>query len=67
METKEKIVAAAIASFNAEGCLQSSMRTIASACDMSLSNLQHHFKTKEVLIETIIEDMCLVFEGETIE
>jgi len=39
------------------------MRTIAKACDMSLSNLQHHFKTKEILIQEIVERMCLVFDG----
>jgi AcrR family transcriptional regulator len=63
MDRKEKIVAAAIAHFNTNGCIPCSMRTIASACRMSLSNLQHHFKTKDVLLETIIEKMCLVFEG----
>ena len=30
---------------------------------MSLSNLQHHFKTKEILLQEIIEQMCLVFDG----
>lgn len=40
-----------------------SMRTIAKACDMSLSNLQHHFRTKEILVQDIVEKMCLVFDG----
>jgi AcrR family transcriptional regulator len=63
MTTKQKIVSAAIVTFNKKGCIASSMRTISIDCGMSLSNLQHHFRTKELLLETIIEEMCLVFEG----
>jgi AcrR family transcriptional regulator len=63
IETKQKILKRAVALFNRKGCIAVSMRTIAKACDMSLSNLQHHFKTKEILLQEIIEQMCLVFDG----
>lgn len=63
VNTKQKIVSVATGVFNQDGCIQCSMRTIASACGMSLSNLQHHFNTKEVLVKAIVDDMCLVFEG----
>jgi len=62
MNTKQKIIHSATKLFNTEGCIASSMRAIAMACDMSLSNLQHHFMTKETLLKAILEDMTLVFD-----
>lgn len=54
MNTKEKIIDCAIELFNKQGLSFTSMRDIASACDMSLGNLTYHFHKKEDLIAAIM-------------
>lgn len=63
MSTKEKIIACAISYFNREGLMSASMRGIAKACGITLSNLQYYFATKDKLVETIFDEMGLVYEG----
>jgi AcrR family transcriptional regulator len=63
MSLKQKIIETSITYFNENGFMNTSMRNIAIASDMSLSNLQYHFKTKQVLIEGIVDEMYKLFEG----
>ena len=53
MKTKEKLLAKALALFNAEGIEQVSLRQIARALDISDGNLRYHYKTKSDLIEAL--------------
>jgi AcrR family transcriptional regulator len=63
MSQKERIIETSINYFNENGFMTVSMRSIAAACNMSLSNLQYHFKTKEALINAIVDEMYKLFEG----
>lgn len=52
---KEKILVAARACFAKQGFASTSMKNIQVAANCSRGNLYHHFKTKEELIQNIIE------------
>lgn len=71
MNTKEKIIDCAIELFNKQGLSFTSMRDIASACNMSLGNLTYHFHKKEDLIAAIMNqnlfDHLLNKQVETID
>lgn len=58
--TKEKIIKAAIALFNEKGYVNVKMRDIANALEISPGNLTYHFPKKEILLETIHEEIIAV-------
>jgi AcrR family transcriptional regulator len=66
MNTKEKILAQALQSFNSEGSDQVSLRRIASAIGISHGNLCYHFSNTDVIIEALyfqlVEELNLRFE-----
>jgi AcrR family transcriptional regulator len=54
-EIKNKIIEAAVKEFYLNGYEKASMRTIAKAAGISVSNTYNYFKSKELLFESIIE------------
>ena len=54
-EIKNKIIEAAVKEFSEHGYEKSSMRTIAKAAGISVSNTYNYYKSKEELFVTIIE------------
>lgn len=53
-ERRRQILDAALQVFAARGYRAGSMREVAKVADMSLSNLMHHFKTKEDLLLALL-------------
>ena len=53
MDTKNKILASALALFNVRGVKQVSLRTISDEMGISLGNLTYHFKKREDIIEAL--------------
>ena len=53
VKTRDRIVATALARFNAEGYGAVSTAALASACDMAEGNLWYHFKTRAALLDAI--------------
>ena len=54
-ERRQQILDAALQVFAAHGYRAGSMREVARVADMSLSNLMHHFKTKDDLLLALLE------------
>jgi AcrR family transcriptional regulator len=54
-EIKNKIIEAAVKEFYLNGYEKASMRTIAKAAGISVSNTYNYYKSKELLFESIIE------------
>ena len=54
---KQKVKEAALALFNANGVLNVRLQHISDASIVSLGNLNYHFRTKELLIESLWQDM----------
>lgn len=52
-KTKEKILSQSLALFNKKGLAKVTLRTIASAMNISQGNLNYHFKKREDIIETL--------------
>ena len=55
INTKEKIITAAISLFNLRGLPNVKLQHIADACNMSVGNLAYHFQYKEDLMTTIAD------------
>jgi TetR/AcrR family transcriptional regulator, cholesterol catabolism regulator len=55
-DTERKLLKASINLFSAKGYTATSIRDIAKAMDMSISNIYHYFGSKERLYLTIMED-----------
>ena len=51
-----KVLEAALELFSTQGYGATSMRQIAEACDQSVGNLYHHFGSKEVIFQRLIDD-----------
>ena len=60
--TKQKIILAAIDLFNKEGLTNVKNSDIAKAAEMSLSNVNYHFKTKQDLVYAVTDYMKEVLE-----
>jgi len=56
LKGREKILLAARACFAKQGFAGTSMRDIQIACGFSRGNLYHHFKTKEEIVQLIIQE-----------
>ena len=54
-ETRDSIVSAAAAVLVEHGYAQLTLKRVAEAADVSVGNLNYHFRTKESLIEVLIE------------
>ncbi|MFH6604284.1 TetR/AcrR family transcriptional regulator [Maribacter algicola] len=70
-ETKQKILLQSLKLFNARGVSKVSLRTISDALNISVGNLQYHFKKREDIIEELyfqlvkkIDDILVVNEGD---
>ncbi len=61
-KTKQKIILAAIKEFNEHGVSNVRNQDIAKASDISLSNFNYHFKTKQDLVNAVCEYMTIVLE-----
>lgn len=59
MNTKGKILEAAISLFNEQGVRRVSTNHIAKSLNMSPGNLYYHYKNKEEIIRAILEEMIL--------
>lgn len=57
MKTKERIIAQAIATYNAEGVSNVTSRDLAKLLGISHGNLEYHFPNKEALLMAIYEQM----------
>lgn len=69
-DTKRKILATALALFNQQGVTEVPLRLIADKLDISVGNLQYHFKKREEIISALyreiverIDQLVLPFEG----
>lgn len=69
-DTKRKILATALALFNQQGVTEVPLRLIADKMDISVGNLQYHFKKREEIISALyreiverIDQLVLPFEG----
>jgi AcrR family transcriptional regulator len=62
MKTKDRIVATALARFNAEGYGAVSTAALAAACGISEGNLWYHFKTRAALLDTISQRFAEAIE-----
>lgn len=60
--TKKKILDSARDVLSREGSADFSMRKVAAAADMSLGNLQYHFKTKEALFQGLMDQYLSEYE-----
>ena len=65
--TRIKIIEFATEYFNQEGFGAISLYELAKKMDMSRGNLTYHFKTKDVLLEAIVEEMWYKMETEKSE
>jgi AcrR family transcriptional regulator len=63
MNTKERIIEAAIRLFNEQGTSAVSTNHLASALSMSPGNLYYHFRNKEEIIRAILERMIARWEA----
>ncbi|WP_217896852.1 TetR/AcrR family transcriptional regulator [Polaribacter haliotis] len=63
MKTKQKIINQAIKSFNIHGIKNVTHRDIAKAINISVGNLDYHFKNKEALLIAIYEQMVKDVSG----
>jgi len=61
-KTKKKIILAAIEQFNEHGVSKVRNQDIAKASEISLSNFNYHFKTKQDLVYAVCEYMIIVLE-----
>lgn len=68
-DTKRKILATALALFNQQGVTEVPLRLIADKLDISVGNLQYHFKKREEIISALyreiverIDQLVLPFE-----
>ncbi|WP_298553838.1 TetR/AcrR family transcriptional regulator [uncultured Algibacter sp.] len=63
--TKQKILIKSLALFNSNGISKISLRTIADEAEISVGNLQYHFKKREDIIEALyfqlVEKMDAIF------
>lgn len=59
METKEKIINAALMIVSEEGTAGISAKKIADRASVSKSNIFHHFTSVDQLLESILEEICL--------
>lgn len=55
LETKDQVIKAAIDLFSTKGFNGTSIRAIADAMGMSISNIYHYYKSKEGLLLAILE------------
>lgn len=62
--TRAKIVKHAISSFNASGFSAINLHELAKGLDMSRGNLAYHFKTKDLLLKAISDQMWQKIEEE---
>lgn len=62
MTTKQKIIQGAKSYFNQNGFLASSLFELAQQLDMTRGNLTYHFKTKDLLLAAISEEMWAKME-----
>lgn len=60
MSTRDRIIAAALDLFNAQGTRAVSTNHIAAACGISPGNLYYHFRNKEEIIRAIFAEMTRV-------
>jgi len=60
MSTRDRIIAAALELFNAQGTKAVSTNHIAAACAISPGNLYYHFRNKEEIIRAIFAEMTEV-------
>lgn len=51
--TKQKILATSLRLFNSQGISQTSLRSIADGMDISVGNLQYHFKKREEIMNAL--------------
>ena len=61
-QTKSNILQKAIELFNESGTASISMNALAEALGISAGNLQYHYKSKEEMIRTILEQMFSEFD-----
>lgn len=63
--TKQKILIKSLELFNSKGVSKTSLRTIADEVEISVGNLQYHFKKREDIIEALyfqlVEKMDSIF------
>lgn len=64
MSKKDQILSAAKDLFNREGFASVNMHELAQKMDMSRGNLTYHFKTKDLLLEAIAQEMWSKLEVE---
>ncbi|MEL6534868.1 MAG: TetR/AcrR family transcriptional regulator [Bacteroidota bacterium] len=57
MKTRDRILDAARQLFNTQGVAQISMRDIAGHLDMSVGNLWYHFKTKDLIVAELYQQL----------
>lgn len=62
MKTRDRIVATALARFNAEGYGAVSTAALAAACGIAEGNLWYHFKTRAALLDAIAERFAAAIE-----
>ncbi len=58
INTKQKILKAAIHLFNENGMTNVRLQQIADEIGISPGNLAYHFKNKEAIVESVQEDLC---------
>ena len=62
MEVKERIISEAIRLFNKSGFASVTLFELSQHLGMSRGNLTYHFKTKDTLLEAIVDDMLAKME-----
>ena len=63
LNTKQKILNAAIQLFNEYGLANVRLKQIADKTDISVGNLAYHFRNKEAIVEAVVDDL----EGEVMD
>ncbi len=57
MNTKQKILSAAIQLFNEHGLANVRLQQIAGEINISVGNLAYHFKNKEAIVEAVVDNL----------
>lgn len=63
MNTKQKILQQALQLFNENGLSNVSLREISEAMDISVGNLQYHFKKREDIVEGLFDEFLNYFKN----
>lgn len=62
-ETVDQILAAALRVLIQEGSGAFTLRRVAAECGMKVGNLSYHFPKKELLIQLLLDDLLISYEG----